>query len=64
MGMASGHDVPTQEEEVNQGRTQEEGSEPEREEEDDFEEMIAGWLEFFQELNSLPHLYIPALVDN
>eukprot|EP00972_Heterocapsa_arctica_P015042 2215436-Heterocapsa_arctica.AAC.1 len=26
--------------------------------------MIAGWSEFFQELNSLPHLYIPALVDN
>eukprot|EP00972_Heterocapsa_arctica_P078016 11504517-Heterocapsa_arctica.AAC.1 len=56
-----GHDVPTYEEEVNQGGTQEEGSEPEQEEEDDFEEMLAGWLEFFQELNSLPNLYIPTL---
>ncbi len=35
-----GHHVPTQEEEANQGRPQEEGPEPEQEEEEDFEEMI------------------------
>eukprot|EP00972_Heterocapsa_arctica_P043729 6455172-Heterocapsa_arctica.AAC.1 len=26
--------------------------------------MLAGWLEFFQEVNGLPNLYIPALVNN
>eukprot|EP00972_Heterocapsa_arctica_P056083 8273167-Heterocapsa_arctica.AAC.1 len=26
--------------------------------------MIAGWLEFFHEVNSLPNLYIPALVNH
>eukprot|EP00972_Heterocapsa_arctica_P094163 13886115-Heterocapsa_arctica.AAC.1 len=44
-----GHEDLTLEEEINQGGMQEDGSEPEQEEEDDFEEMLAGWLEFFQE---------------
>eukprot|EP00972_Heterocapsa_arctica_P045578 6726756-Heterocapsa_arctica.AAC.1 len=34
----------TYEEEINQGGTQEDVSEPEQEEDDDFEEMLAGWL--------------------
>eukprot|EP00972_Heterocapsa_arctica_P014570 2146758-Heterocapsa_arctica.AAC.1 len=59
-----GHEDLTLEEEANQGGVQALDSDMGQEEGDDFEEMIAGWLEFFQEVNSLPNLYIPRLVNH